>query len=161
MLDARKLELGAKQEMLGKAFDQAMDRLTQMPEDQYVSLLANLAAKASRTGKEQIILSQKDRTRFGKRIVTEANAILAKKHAPALPEEVKASKGGAVLGKVVAEANALLAGDAALSLSEEARPMKGGLMLSDGDIEINCTFESLIRILRGEIATEVAGVLFN
>ncbi len=161
MLDAKKLELAAKQEMIDKAFDLAMDKLSQLPEEQYVALLANLAAKASHTGKEQIILSQKDRTRFGKRVVTEANAILAKKYAPELPEEIKDTKGGAVITKVVAGANALISGGASLSLSEESRPMKGGLMLSDGDIEINCTFESQLRLLRSELATEVAGVLFS
>jgi V/A-type H+-transporting ATPase subunit E len=161
MLDAKKLELAAKQECLVGLFDLAMEKLIQMPGAAVCGAFSESCGQRPPTGKEQIILSQKDRTRFGKRVVTEANAILAKKYAPELPEEIKDTKGGAVITKVVAGANALISGGASLSLSEESRPMKGGLMLSDGDIEINCTFESQLRLLRSEIATEVAGVLFN
>ena len=42
-LDARKLELAAKQEMLAKAYDRAMERLTSLPDEEYVGLLAGLA----------------------------------------------------------------------------------------------------------------------
>ena len=35
-LDARKLELAAKQEMLAKAYDRAMERLTSLPDGEYV-----------------------------------------------------------------------------------------------------------------------------
>ena len=65
-LEARKMELAAKQEMIAKAFDLAMEQLLDLPESEYVALLASLAAKASVTGKETVILSQKDRTRYGK-----------------------------------------------------------------------------------------------
>ena len=44
-LDARKLELAAKQEMLAKAYDRAMERLTSLPDEEYVGLLAGLAAE--------------------------------------------------------------------------------------------------------------------
>ncbi len=66
-LDARKLELAAKQEMLAKAYDRAMERLTSLPDGEYVGLLAGLAAEASSTGREEVILSQKDRARYGSR----------------------------------------------------------------------------------------------
>ena len=72
-LEARKLELAAKQEMLQKAFDKALERLLTLPEEQYIVLLSELAVKAARTGREQVILSQKDRTRYGKQAVTAAN----------------------------------------------------------------------------------------
>ncbi|NCB62407.1 MAG: hypothetical protein EOM52_02155, partial [Clostridia bacterium] len=71
-LEARKLILAAKQEMVGKAFDQALDKLTTLPDEEYVTLLAKLAAQAARTGREQVVLSQKDRTRYGKQVVTQA-----------------------------------------------------------------------------------------
>ena len=128
-LDARKLELAAKQEMLQKAFDTALAYLLDLPEDKYVALLADLAVRAARTGSEQVILSQKDRTRFGKQAVTAANEKLGDK------------------GR--------------LTLSQETRPIQGGLILSDGDVEVNCTFETLVRLQRGELDREVAKVLFD
>ena len=128
-LECRKLELAAKQGMIQKAFDQALDSLLNLPEQDYVKLLAALAAKAARTGKEQVIFSQKDRTRYGKQAVTAANEALG--------------------------------GKGNLTLSQESRPIKGGLILSDGDVEVNCTFETLVRLQRGELEREVAKVLFD
>ena len=127
-LDARKLELAAKQEMLSKAYDLALEKLVNLPDKEYVDLLADLAVKASSTGREAVIFSQKDRARYGKAVVTQANEKL---------------------------------GDGRLTMSEQTRPIKGGLILSDGDVEVNCTFETLVRLQRGEMDREVAKVLFD
>lgn len=91
-LEARKLTLGTKQEMVERAFQRALEKLTSLPDAEYVSLLANLAAAGSRSGHEAVIFSQKDRARFGKQVVTLANDILARKVAPKLPEELTGSK---------------------------------------------------------------------
>ena len=128
-LECRKLELAARQDLLQEAFGKALDNLLHLPEKEYVDLLSKLAVKAARTGKEQVILSQKDRTRYGKQAVTAANEALGDK------------------GR--------------LTLSEDARPIKGGLILSDGDVEVNCTFETLVRLQRSELEREVAKVLFD
>ena len=127
-LDARKLELAAKQEMLSKAYDLALEKLVNLPDKEYVNLLADLAVKASSTGREVVIFSQKDRARYGKAVVTQANEKL---------------------------------GDGHLTMSEQSRPIQGGLILSDGDVEVNCTFETLVRLQRGEMDREVAKVLFD
>lgn len=109
-MEAKKLTLATKQEMLEKAFDLALDRLVSLPDDEYVALLADLAVKAAVTGREQLIFSQKDRTRVGKQVVAAANEKLAKMVAPELPEALTESKAGAILDKVVAGASAILAG---------------------------------------------------
>ena len=127
-LDARKLELAAKQELLSKAYDRALEQLAGLPDDAYTALLADLAVGASSTGREAVILSPKDRARYGKAAVTRANEKL---------------------------------GDGHLTLSEQTRPIQGGLILSDGDVEVNCAFETLVRLLRGELDREVAKVLFD
>ena len=57
---------------------------------------------------------------------------------------------------VVTAANEKLAKGAALALSDETRPMDGGFILSDGAVEVNCTFDTLIRLQRGALAGEVA-----
>ncbi len=127
-LEARKMVLAAKQEMLDQAFSQALEQLVNLPEGEYVSLLANLAVKASSTGREAVILSKKDRTRYGKQVVTQANERLKDGH---------------------------------LTLSEQTRNIKGGLILADGDVEVNCTFETLVRLQRSTLEREVAKVLFG
>ena len=127
-LEARTLELAAKQEMLSKAYDKALEQLLNLPDQEYTALLADLAVKASSTGQEAVILSQKDRTRFGKQVVTLAN------------EKRK---------------------DGRLTLSGETRSIQGGLVLSDGDVEVNCTFETLVRLQRGELDREISKLLFG
>ena len=160
-MEAKKLTLATKQEMLDKAFDLALDRLVSLPDEEYVALLADLAARAATTGREQLIFSQKDRARIGKQVVAAANEKLAKAVAPELPDALAESKAGAILDKVVSGVSALLAGTGMLTLSEETRPLRGGFILSDGDVEVNCAFETLARLERGEISGEVAKALFD
>lgn len=126
-MEARKLILAAKQEMLDKAFDGALKKLCSLPDDEMTALLAKLAVRASTTGKEEIILSSGDAKRLGKAAVAKAN------------------KDGGLN----------------LTLSKRTGSFEGGLLLSDGDVEVNCTFDTLVRLTRGEIAGEVAQVLFG
>ena len=159
-LEARKRLLSAKQDMVGQAFDLALKKLVELPEQDYIALLANLAVAASRTGQEQVIFSQKDRARYGKQVVTTANELLAKRVSPKLPEELTASRAGAILDRVVTGASAVLSGTGMLTLAEESRPMAGGLILRDGRVETNCSFEVLIHLQRDALSAEVARVLF-
>lgn len=131
-LEARKLKLSAKQEMLDKAFDAAMGKLMSLPEEEYAALLTDLAVNGASTGKEALIFSVKDRPRFGKRVVIAAN------------EKLEA-----------------MGHTGSLTLSQESREFEGGLYIQDGNIENNCTFSTIIRILREQMAAEVANVLFN
>ena len=160
-MERRKLELGAKQEVLGEAFDQALERLCQLPEEEYVALLTRLAVEASTTGREQLIFSAKDRSRVGKQVVVAANETLAGQVAPELPESITESKVGAFLGKVVNTTAAMVAGTGMLTLSQETRNIRGGFIMVDGDVEINCAFETLVRLQREKLEREVARVLFQ
>jgi len=136
-LEARKTLLAAKQDMVGQAFDLALKKLLELPDQEYIALLAKLAVAASRTGHEQVIFSQKDRSRYGKQAVTMANDMLAKKAGPRADESA---------GR--------------LTLAEESRPMAGGLILRDGRVETNCSFEVLIHLQRDALSAEVARALF-
>lgn len=127
-MEGRKDLLAAKQEMVGKAFDLALEQLCALPDAEYVAMLVKLALPAVVTGREQMIFSQKDRTRVGKAVVTAVNE--------ALP-------------------------NGSLTLSEQTRPMRGGFILSDGDVEVNCAFETLVRLQRSEISGDVAKALFD
>ena len=160
-MESRKLVLAAKQEVLDEAFTMALEKLCTLPDEEYIELLAALAVKAARTGREKVIFSQKDRNRVGKAVVTRANDALARKVAPKLPGDLTDTKAGAILDKVVTGASAILAGTGMLTLAEETRPIKGGIILSDGDVETNCTFETLVRLQRENISGEVAKVLFD
>lgn len=59
----------------------------------------------------------------------------------------------------VALANSRL-GDGKLTVSSQTRPLKGGFILSNGRVEVNCSFDTLVRLQRAETAGEVAKRLF-
>ena len=82
--------------------------------------------------------------------------------APAGREQlIFSAKDRARVGKAVVTAVNDAVPGAALTLSEQTRPMCGGFILSDGDVEVNCTFETLLRLQREEISAQVAAALFD
>ena len=125
-MKARKVQLAAKQEMVEKAYVQALDKLCAMPQEQYVSVLANLLVEASSNGKEEAVFSKEDRERVGKAAVAKANELSGKQ----------------------------------LRLSEETQPIRGGFILKDKNVEVNCTFETLVRLQKAETAGAVVKTLF-
>lgn len=159
-MEQRKLELAARQEMLAQAFELALEKLCSLPEEEYVQLLTRLVLEASTTGKEQLVFSPQDRARVGKQVVVAANEAMVKNVAPELPDAITDTKVGAFLGKVVNSTTAMVTGTGMLTLSEETRPMKGGFVLVDGDVEVNCAFETLVRLQREKLEKEVDQVLF-
>jgi len=160
-MERRKLELAAKQEVVGEAFELALEKLCSLPDKEYIALLTRLVLEASSTGREQLVFSMKDRARVGKQVVVAANEAMARGVAPELPGSLTDTKVGAFLGKVVNSTAAMVAGTGMLTLSEETRPIEGGFILVDGDVEVNCAFETLVRLQREKLERDVARVLFE
>ena len=125
-MKASRLQLAAKQEMVEKAYIQALDKLCAMPKEQYVDVLAKLLVEASSNGKEEAVFSKEDREQVGKAAVEKANQLSGKQ----------------------------------LRLSEETQPIRGGFILKDKNVEVNCTFETLVRLQKAEIAGAVVKTLF-
>ena len=96
----RQRVLAVKQEVIDEAFAQAAQQLTQLPAEQYVPLVAALAADNG-VGDEEILLSAADRQAVGQAVVDAANA---RKSGAAfrLSDETRETGGGLVLrrGKV-------------------------------------------------------------
>ena len=131
-MEAKKGLLALKQEMVSKSFELAVEQLVKLPEAEYVALLGKLAAEASVTGGEEIVLNARDREAVGEKTVRAANARLAAQGKPA-----------------------------ALKLSPAEGSFAGGLLLRRGSIETNCTAELLVELQRGELSSALAGVLFD
>lgn len=131
-LESRKSVLGMKQELVSEAFDLAEKRITGLPEQDYVGFLAREAAEAAITGEEELIFSAGDRERVGAKVAKAANELLQAKGKPGT-----------------------------LTLSDSTRAMSGGLIMKQGDIEVNCTVDTLLELCRGELAARVAEVLFE
>ena len=125
-MKASRLQLAAKQEMVEKAYIQALDKLCAMPKEQYVDVLAKLLVEASSNGKEEAVFSKEDREQVGKAAVEKANQLSGKQ----------------------------------IRLSEETQPIRGGFILKDKNVEVNCTFETLVRLQKAETAGAVVKTLF-
>ena len=129
--EAKQQLLATKQKMISRAFDVALQKLLALPESEYVAFLARLAADASSTGSETVVLSSKDLKKCGDNILKSANELLA-----------KASKKNN------------------LTLSTETGSFDGGLMLRSGKVEINCTLDAILRLSKENLAPEIAAALF-
>ena len=126
-MEARKTALAAKQEMLDKAYELALEKLGSMPNDKYVETVAELLVQAAPGGHGTVIFAAAERDRIGAAAVALANEKL---------------------------------GNGALTLAEETRPIKGGFILSDGKVEVNCAFDTLVRLQKTETAGAVVKQLF-
>ena len=91
-MEARKVQLAAKQEMVEKAYIQALDKLCALPEEQYVAILADLLVKAYSNGKEEAVFSPEDRERVGQDAVAKANELSGKQRR--LSDETQPIRGG-------------------------------------------------------------------
>ncbi len=129
-VECHKLELAAKQELLEETFATAVEQLCSLPRGEYLALIASLAAEAAEGG-EQMILSPRDAEQYGTEVILMANTALC-----------AAGKRGE------------------LTLSAETRPIPGGFILSSGDVELNCAFDTLVRLRREKLEKEVAKILF-
>ena len=131
-LEAKRDLLAVKQEMVSKAFDLAKEKFAQMPAQEYVAFLTRQVLAAATTGSEQLIFNANDKVKVGAEVLAAANAQLKTK---------------GLEGK--------------LTLAEETREMVGGFVLKEGNVEVNCTVDIMLELIRGELAAQVAQVLFE
>ena len=103
-MEGRKELLAAKQELVSRSFRKAQEQSVSLPEEQYVAFLAKLAAQASVTGEEKIVLNARDRKAIGEKLVKAANARL-KNGRLSLAEETGDFAGGLILRRGSIEAN--------------------------------------------------------
>ncbi len=124
-MEARQIILAAKQDVMEKAFEGALEQLCSAPDEEYAQICAGLMVKAAPDGKGEAVFPA-DRQAAGKLAVEQANKAL----------------GGSI------------------KLSDEKRPLRGGFILRNGSVEVNCSFETLVRLQRSEAAGDVARLLF-
>lgn len=130
--ESRKQLLSLKQEMVSEAFLLAAEKISALPQEEYIAFLARQAAEASGDGQGVILLNARDRGSIGEKLIETANALLKEQGRPG-----------------------------ELTLGEETRPIKAGLILKKGDIEVNSSVETLTELCRSEMAAKVARALFD
>ncbi len=130
-LEGRKRKLQAKQDMINKVFDIALEFLISKSDNEYEDMLVNMIVQSCSDGDAEIVLSKKDIKRVGKNFAENINKKLI---------------------------NIGIKGN--VKLSDETRDIKGGFILKKGAIEINNSFEAIIRMKRDKLEEIVVAVLF-
>ncbi|GAA0721849.1 V-type ATP synthase subunit E family protein [Clostridium malenominatum] len=130
-LQVRNRKLEAKQEVIQKVYEKALEVLNKLPKDEYLSFVKNRLLTLNIDGDEEIILSSIDNfidETFLKEINTELN---------------KMGKNGS------------------LKIGEERRNFKGGFILYKNGIELNNTFEGLILSIEDELEPSIIETVFS
>lgn len=130
-LENRKRALKAKQDCVDEAFDMALSRLANLPDEKYSRFLEEILINAVKDGEGEIIFNTRDNERLGQKFVKSINERLKK-----------------------------LGGKASLTLAKETLKSYGGFVLKYGDMELNCTLEILLAMERPVLESEVAAILF-
>ena len=145
----------AQGEMIDRAFASAKDELCELPDDQKLELLAGLllAALSAEYEAEQsradvygededegvryyeIMLNAKDRERIGDALIKQFKRKIVGKDLGDMPSRV--------------------------SLSKNTANIEGGLIIKVGDVEINCSIETIVSRLRPTLEAKVAKILFT
>ncbi len=131
-LDARKQILKEKQALIAKVFSQALEKLINMDDAAYSSVISNMLVNYPLTGDEEIITSAAGKKRLGDNFIKRLNNYLISK------------------GKT-----------GNCKWSNEHRELKGGFVIRRGKVEVNCSFEALIKSKQDDLEQEIALILFS
>ena len=131
-MEARKILLSSKQELVDETFQKAEEKLRALSGAEYEDFLATLAVRAAVSGREELVLTAADREKYGSAVLKKANALLA--------ADGRAGK---------------------LTLAGDAGDFSAGLVLREGNISVNCTIEALMAQAREEMTSFAAAELFD
>lgn len=131
-MEDRKNLLQVRQECIDEAFDLALKKLSNMPEDKYKLFIEGIILRIIKNEDGIIVFNERDKKRLGEGFISEIN------------EKLKA-KGLS----------------AALSMAKDSLNTSGGFILRYGDLEINCTLEIILNMQRPNMESKVAKILFD
>lgn len=131
-LEDRKKILKIRQDSVNEAFQTALQRLADLPVDQYGSFLEKILLNIAKDEACHIVFNQRDKERLGEAFVQKVNDKLAGQ------------------GKKTR-----------LIIAQDALKATGGFILRYEDMEVNCTLETLISMARPELEGEVATIILG
>jgi len=126
-LELKKQSLEAKQSIIDQAFDKALVKLNNLPEEKYAAMIVSALGSVGIKGGEELIVPPQDREKFQKGLLKKINDKLGFE----------------------------------LKLSDEDRGIQGGFIVKVDGVEINNSFETLLRMEREKVESEIADILFQ
>jgi V/A-type H+/Na+-transporting ATPase subunit E len=131
-LELRKKMLEAKQEVISEIYKNITEKITSLPDNEYVVFIKKQVLNAVETGKEQMIFSAQESGRIGTKFIQEIN------------QELKRN------GKI-----------GELTLGSPSKQLNRGFLLQQGPVVLNYSLESILARLREETELKVAEILFK
>ena len=104
-LEAKKLLLAFKQEMVGDVFTRAAAKLAKLPKKEYIAFLSAQAVKAAINGQGELVFNKKDAAEVGAEVAKAANAQLGSNGKLTVSKETRNIPGGMIVKNGDIEAN--------------------------------------------------------
>ena len=130
-LEMRKDILAAKQQLINEVFEKVLERLNNLDNDRYEQIIFEMLMASIDSGDEEIVMSEARKEKLSADFVNKLNKAL----------EREGKKGN-------------------IKLSDETRDISGGFVLKSQGVEVNNSFEAVIRLYRDEIEPKVAEIFF-
>ncbi len=130
-MQKKQMILRAKQELISQVLNEAEEKLTDLPGQEYRALLLDLIVHKA-DGSEHLILNETDKDRLGNDFAYQVNSELKK----------QGKKGN-------------------LKLSYSSTLSGGGFILKKGRVSDNVTFPAILRLIREDLEIDLAKVLFK
>jgi len=131
-LEIRKDILTAKQQSIEEVFDKALERMNNLDSGKYEQVIFDMLMASVESGEEEILMSEGGKKKLSADFISKANKSL----------ESAGKKG-------------------MLKISDETRNISGGFILMGQGVEVNNSFEAVIRLYRDEIEPKVAEIFFR
>jgi len=131
-LKVRNNKLQAKQEVMDRVFEIALEQLRNLPCDIFSKFVKTSVMSSGVDGNEKIIVNKNYKPKFNDELMNDINN--------SLKETGKVSN---------------------VDLSVEIRDIKDGFILAKKGIELNYTFEDLMNSIREDIEGDILAVLFE
>lgn len=128
----KKNVLAMKREVLDAAFAAVVDDIVRLDDEPYLALMTRLLMDCSPSGEGAVCVAKKDKARLNETFILRANQMLKEK-----------------IGK------------GEVALLKETCDKKGGFVFVRGGLEIDCSVEALVALMREKIETDAAERLFE
>lgn len=77
-IEARKILLKAKQEVLGATIERSLEKLMKLPDSEYIALITDMIAGVAENG-DTVIISQNDENRLTAEVIAKISKVIGKK----------------------------------------------------------------------------------
>lgn len=131
-LEMRKDILATKQQLIEEVFDKVLEKLNNLEDKKYEQIIFDMLIASVESGEEVVVMSESGKKKLSADFIGRVNKAL----------EAAGKKGN-------------------VKISDETRNISGGFILMGQGVEVNNSFEAVIRLHRDEIEPKVAEIFFR